>query len=156
MAPERLEDPKISEIPATSRETQGGPVVRLEDGILCGFRKCRSKPHFGPIETLIILLDFLFLNSPRHSLEVLSRCRVILLTHFDAPWLQSSLKIRTNQELSETTWGFPSNPLQQLSSDSGGCRRIFKWNLQMTRYRIFNMIARVSKYDFWIPGEILG
>ena len=57
-----------------------------------------TKLNFGPTETLIISLRFLFLNQPRGSLEGLSRCRVILLTHFDAPRLQSASKIRHFQE----------------------------------------------------------
>ena len=56
-----------------------------------------TKPNFGPIETLIISLRFLFLNQPRRSLEGLSRCRVILLTRFNVPWLQISEIFGTSQ-----------------------------------------------------------
>ena len=43
------------------------------------------KPNFGPTETLIISLYFLFYNCPTSSLEGLSQCRVILLVGCGAP-----------------------------------------------------------------------
>jgi hypothetical protein len=98
MAPERLEDLTFSEIPGRQQRKHKGvrcPEWRME---FRDFLKIlMTKSNFGPTETLIISVRFLFLNQPRRSLEGLSRCRVILLTRFDVPWLQISEIFGTSQ-----------------------------------------------------------